>query len=250
MNPIVRATLSASISAALQQAEAFGGVGHPGLRGRFREILVDRLLRPWLPPYCGIGTGSIIDSDGRTRQLSEDDLVVYDREILPQLLLSERDGLFPVESVLEKIEVKSRLSREELRRALRAAQELHELRMLPPQRSTAPVQVICGLFAYGSDVEGDELARFRDCMDELGIPGAAPPVRIFCVVGKGTWFTAASDQPGFEPGWVLAQPRDDHNEVITFVSALLNTIQTTKNSRGQPFWGPYVTNAGDDVRPA
>lgn len=248
MNRVVRATLSASIETAIQQAKAFGDVGHPGLRGRFREILVDRLLRPWLPPYCGIGTGSVIDSDDRTRQLSEDDLVVYDREILPQLLVSERDGLFPVESVLERIEVKSRVSREELRRALSSAQELHELRMLPPQRPSAPGQVICGLFAYASDMEGDEFRRFQDCVGELGIPWASAPIRIFCVVGKGTWFSAASDQPGFERQWVVAPPGGDHNEVITFISALLNTIQITKNSRGQPFWGPYISDAGADIR--
>ena len=38
-----------------------GQVGHAGVKGRFRELLLNNLLVPWLPASMGCGTGVIID---------------------------------------------------------------------------------------------------------------------------------------------------------------------------------------------
>jgi len=213
-------------------------------------MLLEQLIRPWLPPYCQVGSGTIIDSDGTSRALSEDDLVIYDPGLAPPLLLSPRDGIFPVESVLEKIEVKSQLTRDEMRHALRSAIGVHELKMLPPQQNRVPERVICALFAYTSDFQGDELRRMAECLQEVGVPVGPPPIPMLCVVGKGTWFLASSDKPGHEMGWVVARPKVDHNEIVMFVSAMVNTLKVTQDTRGRPFWGPYVTDINADVERA
>ncbi len=247
MNSLIRGTVVARAESLLSEAATLKDVEHAGLRGRFREMLLDKLIRPWLPPYCKVGSGTIIDSDGTRRELSEDDLIICDPGLAPPLLLSERDGIFPVESVLQKIEVKSRLTREDMRQALCSATGVHKLKMLPPQADRIPERVVCAVFAYSSDMEGDELNRMLECIQELKLESELPPIPMLCVVGKGTWFKASSDKPRFERGWVVAKPKSDHNEIVMFVSAMVNTVKITRDSRGRPFWGPYITDINSDV---
>jgi Regulator of chromosome condensation (RCC1) repeat len=83
-----------------------------GLRGGVREIVVRDLLRPLLPAGIGIGSGEVISAGGlRSRQT---DIVLYDRRILPSIVHEGTQGMFPVESVLYAIEVKSRLMTQHL----------------------------------------------------------------------------------------------------------------------------------------
>ena len=50
---------------------------HQGLRGRFRELLVDTILAPWLPSYAACGTGMIVDDQDRSRESTQEDIVNF-----------------------------------------------------------------------------------------------------------------------------------------------------------------------------
>lgn len=246
MNPLMRSLISARATAALDSAARLRPLVHEGLKGRFREILIGDLVRPLLPTYCGIGTGTIIDAPGTERRLSEDDLVIFDRDILPQYMLTERDGIFPSESVIHKIEVKSTLTRKGLRDALRAADEMNQLKyMAPPGGPKDVPRVVCTVFAFASDIEGDEMERWVGCVRELGIPST--PLAALCVAGKGMWVYASSEHPDHAKGWAVAPASPDHNEVIAYIGTLWNTIVNTKAKRGQPLWSPYVTDFDRDL---
>jgi hypothetical protein len=75
-----------------------------------------------LPADLGVGTGFIVATDGR--ESTQQDVVLYDRSVLPPALYDQEAGLFPIESVLYTIEVKSVLTREELLGAHDAAKAL------------------------------------------------------------------------------------------------------------------------------
>ena len=61
---------------------------HQGIKGRFRELLINNLLAPWLPPYCGCGTGMIIQGKGNNHRIAtQDDIIVYDKFITPPVLV-------------------------------------------------------------------------------------------------------------------------------------------------------------------
>jgi len=77
------------------------------VKGRLRELVIDQLLRPVLPPSFGLGAGIIMDSHGNSS--GEIDVVIFNKDILPPLLFNEREGVFPVEACLYAIEVKSTL---------------------------------------------------------------------------------------------------------------------------------------------
>lgn len=90
-NPLVTQIVGARVRAALAAAKALTGVEHPLVKGRLRELVVDQLLRPVLPPSFGLGTGVIVDTRGGTS--GEIDIVVYNRDIVMPLLYGERDGV-------------------------------------------------------------------------------------------------------------------------------------------------------------
>ena len=110
----------------LALAENEGLLQHPGLKGRFRELLVDNLLLPWLPPYVTCGTGTIVDANGTLREYSQDDVVIYDKSLAPPVLISEHapEGVFLFNNVILRIEVKSLANKKEIRKFVQASLEL------------------------------------------------------------------------------------------------------------------------------
>jgi hypothetical protein len=89
-------------------------VQHSGLRGRFRELLIDNILSPWLPPYVACGTGTIIASKNIRRESTQDDIILFDKSLTPPILASQSsaEGIFLYNSVLARIEVKSTVTRQ------------------------------------------------------------------------------------------------------------------------------------------
>jgi hypothetical protein len=98
---------------------------HKGERGTFREQIVSRLLRPFLPACYGVGTGEVFSEDGASS--NQVDLVIYDAVFSNVLFRDGATSLFPCESVYGSIEVKSNLSTEELEMAIGNIRSLKRL---------------------------------------------------------------------------------------------------------------------------
>lgn len=206
-------------------------ISHPGIRGRFRELLIDNLLAPWLPPSVEIGTGVVIDPDGRCS--SQQDVVIYDRMLMPSVLASGRapDGVFPINAVLACVEVKSRLTREDLRTSLSAAASFENMKFAAAAGPSWP-RPINLLFAYDTDLAPSpngqedmlrlvEVARDLKLYDEKKIPPG--PIVGLCVVDRGAWMYASAQ--GDPAGWLQARRAStaQYEEILLFVGALSNT---------------------------
>ena len=105
-NRIYRGRIINEINYAVKEAENAAEIGHPGLVGRIRELAAAHVFAPSLPSGFEIGTGKICDRKGE--QSNETDLIIYDKGILPPVMYSERDGVFPIEACFYSIEVKSK----------------------------------------------------------------------------------------------------------------------------------------------
>src|SRR5690606_17586807 len=145
-------------------------IQHSGLRGRFRELLIDNLLSPWLPPYAACGTGMIIDVENNFRESTQDDIVIFDRSLVPNVLASNKapEGVFPIDGVLARIEVKSTLTRSSLRDSILAAEDINKMKFAGSEKGTWPLPVNL-VFAFKSDLSGDnskELHRLVDVYKE------------------------------------------------------------------------------------
>lgn len=87
-------------------------VPHRPEQGRANEITLFGLLKSLLPANLGIGTGIVIDRNGKCS--SQIDLIIFDQASQPQILAQTTQLLFPVETVLMAIEVKTTLSDDEI----------------------------------------------------------------------------------------------------------------------------------------
>jgi len=112
MNKTYRSLFVSRVTGALAAANAAATVTHTGVKGLIREVLLRDLFRPLLPADLGVGTGQIATSNGNLSP--EVDVVIYDRRILPPVLFENVIGLFPIESVLATVEIKSKLTATEL----------------------------------------------------------------------------------------------------------------------------------------
>jgi hypothetical protein len=88
-------------------------VRHQGERGRENELAFVRLLEGLIPRRYGLGSGMVIDAgDAFSKQM---DILLFDQSDEPTVMAQTTQLLFPVEQVRAAVEVKSRLTAEEIR---------------------------------------------------------------------------------------------------------------------------------------
>ena len=195
MNTVYREIIRARAEAAIGAARAVTGIGHTGLKGQLREIVIRDLLRPLFPSDIGLGTGVIITA--ANQQSQEQDVVVFDKWIVPPILLEGATGLFPIESVIYGIEIKSKLTATELKSSIDSARQLASMVYVTGEYDTAdkpiePTSVVQALIptilAFDSDLSESgktELERYLEVWG--GFTKEPPPIRMICVVGRGLW---------------------------------------------------------------
>jgi hypothetical protein len=228
---------------AVAAAKAATGISHRGVKGEIREILVRDLFRPLLPADMGVGTGEIISHTDRSS--TQQDIVLYDRRILPPILFEECTGLFPIESVLYVIEIKSKLDAGELSDSHDAAMNFLTLDLAPGRYDPKGIPVhhlvtkpIYAIFAFGTDLSGDgktEVERYTELLarDQRAQPADGPPIRVICVVDRGYWYWLTDHWETWKPSYEL-------EEVLGFVSGVMNTYKSVAATRLDPRLGRYL----------
>lgn len=247
MNKLYQDLVRARAAAAVAEARVLRGVDHNGLVGTLREIVVNQLLQPFLPPSMGIASGAVIDHTGK--QSRQCDLIVYNRETLPPVLLKEM-GLVPLESALAVIEVKSNLDLGELRKAHENAALIASFQAVPGDRNgdavPAPLRAV---LAFASDLSATgktELTRYQELVPD-------PRLRRLdqlCVVGRGLWFRRSVDPNTVLPReggsvateWISWPGTVELDELLGFLTILHNTLPVIAEKRGRPRIGRYLSD--------
>jgi hypothetical protein len=221
------------------QSRALGDLRNPGLKGALRELLLKELFLPVFPSDLGAGTGVIITAFDE--QSPQQDIVIYNKAILPPILV-ENAGAFPVESVLYSIEVKSHLTKDELRQCNHNARDLMKLRFTAGSHDAngSPIDhpvagVMPVVFAFASDLTGLGKTEI-DRLDEIrGIE--APGVRVICVIGGGYWFWSE-----VKNSWVSWKVVSEYDEVIGFLAGVTNSLHNIGATRRNPRFGRYLVD--------
>lgn len=240
-----QALLRSRIRSAIEQAKAASVLTHQGVKGAVLEILVGGIFRPLLPADIGVGTGQIIDCYGSPMS-NQVDIVLFDRSILPPILIDEKTGLFPVESVLYAIEVKTTLDSTGLAAAHVAADKLAKFGYLPGMKDASgqekhhPIERVRSvIFSLGSDLSGENLneaQRYKKIYGE----GVAH-IRAICVAGSSYWYDNGEYWIGFEHN-------DEYDEVLAFIGAVTNKYRSVSESRHTPLLGNYVVPEASKLR--
>lgn len=237
MNSLFRDVFLARIAAAICEARAASAIPHPGVKGQVREILIRELFQPLLPADVGVGHGHIVSSvEGKVSRAR--DVVIYDRRLVPSVLYERSLGLFPLECTLAAIEVKSRLTREELRDANAKAAELFDYKYQSgisadklPAGGVTVERPIDAVFALETDlVEGGmtEIQRYQSMSERH--PEA---LRKLCVVGRGYWYRS-------ESGWRSTVQGVPFLEVAAFIAGILHILGRVAGTRGVPSLANYL----------
>lgn len=254
-NPMISSLLSARISGMLLEAERLRTVPHALLQGRFKELLITKLIEPLLPPTCKVLHGTVIDVRGRRLEArkTEDDILIVDTECLPPILYSSSDAILPLESVLARIEVKSTLSRRTLRDAIEGAREFRD----PPLiirgwGDSADAKAIQAVFAFSSDLVNPRpdseyrrlKAVFREMPSENG-----PPIDCLCVAGRGLW-TYKRERDGGTRLWMKCRADTQNSEILSFLAQILDVLPQLRHIREGASIGNYVLCLEERLVPA
>ncbi|MBN1362491.1 MAG: hypothetical protein JW993_17980 [Sedimentisphaerales bacterium] len=209
-------------------------------QGELKELFVERVLRRFLPTQLNIGTGIVVNTKGSVSL--QTDIVIYDNRILPPFIQEQHLGIYPVESVIGAIEVKTTLTEGRLAKVSEATAKLNQVLQeeiasleekynRPGRRDvTFPLEApICGVFAFGVagmswlSHEGGDASRL-----------AAFPVNLFtiCVPGKFCWANVGGR--GWSPGTGQFEPgsqRYNYAEVARFIALFVDNARTKAEQR-------------------
>jgi hypothetical protein len=167
-------------------AEQQSNLEHPGLKGRFRELVVDGILEPWLPVTVQCATGTVVSFKNYFRSKTQEDILLIDQSISPLVLIKPhvQEGVYMRNSVLARIEVKSSLDSSGFEGFKKSCNEYHQLRLdLDTERFEAKrinMQEINMLFAFKSSVQKDTVFSWFSSITEGSISAV-------CVLEHGFW---------------------------------------------------------------
>ena len=221
---VIQAHTTAIVRALIERVDALSSLQHNLTKGELRELFVTTVLRSFLTAQFGVGSGIVINQRGD--QSAQEDIIIYDRRILPPFISEENLGVFPAESVLATIEVKSYLRKHELLAADGAAKTLHHIVHAPRSRvnETDPlVGPFCAVIGfYGRGVK--ELAD-----PERGVQWLERHVAhigFICLAGQYSWLRLEG------PGWVGGEADEATcEETKAFIAVLLDNVRTLSEDR-------------------
>lgn len=99
--------------------------------GRLNETHLVRLLRDYLPPKFGVGTGFIASGGDRPLQSQQCDIILYDTINNAPLYKSDAWSIYPIEMVYGVIEVKTTLNRDGLKDAFKKCAKIRAMAQTP-----------------------------------------------------------------------------------------------------------------------
>ncbi|EOG5413242.1 DUF6602 domain-containing protein [Cronobacter sakazakii] len=238
-----QALLRGKISAAISEARAAAVLTHQGVKGTVLEILLSKLFRPLLPADIGVGTGHIIDAYGNPPS-HQIDIIIYNKAILPPVLVDETIGLFPIESVLYTIEVKTTLTASGLKSSNISAEKVNKnfkylSGKFDEEGNTINHQVSHPrsiVFALNSDLKGN---RISEAERYKNIYKNEPPyLSAICVAGQEYSYEC-------DYQWITMRNANGFDEILAFIAGVTNTYRSVSETRGYPQLGYYV--APEDI---
>lgn len=226
-NTTIRDYASALVKGFIGQAHSISTMQHNLTKGQLRELFVTNILKPFLSSQFDVGTGIIVNQKGEESQ--QTDIVIYDTRIIPPFIKEQNIGVYPAESVIAAIEVKSRLTREEIESAELSARKLHDVIFKSSSGfykkfNFKPLSGIIGFSGTGvkelNDPEGGKDWLTNKVSKMFGI----------CLIGKYSWINTS------DRGWLFHEKDEQtHEETKAFICVLLDNVRTQSIHRMNAF---------------
>jgi len=223
------------------------GLENESVKGYLREIFVSDVLNFFLPHHLGIGSGIIINHKGQ--QSNQTDIIIYDKRILPPFIYGGGVGIYPAESVIATIEVKSYLrdsKAQELEEAEKSARKLHEeiynkdgfdescQGYIDGPSFLKPICAVIGLR------QDDKLAISKKLLinneESRNYLGGIKYLSVICHAKQYSWINF--DRPEYSPPNYTGWKHDTGNalqETIRFIALIIDRTRTLSERRLDEF---------------
>ncbi len=231
-NNTVRQYFTALIKSAIGKSDALSSIGHNVIKGVLRECIISDILSEILPSQFRVGSGIIVNADGdHSRQT---DIIIYDSQILPPFVQKSTPALYPIESVIATIEVKTRLYKTYLEKANRDACKVHQMFKPPKNVKQANKnwkevynkysRPLCGIIGfYGKGPNG----LLSPSTGKILLNEKASDLFGICLVNRYSWLHLPS-LGGWKQGLC---DKDTNEETKRFFAVLLDNILTISRAR-------------------
>jgi Domain of unknown function (DUF6602) len=245
MNKLYRSLMASSIQKTLDDMRATASYRNQLLKGRAREIFIANILRPYLNPTMGICTGMVTDSDGN--HSAQIDIIIFDRNVVPPFLLTEGEGIVPIESVLATVEVKSKLTSSEVQSAVENARSVKLLKPFFAEMKPSALtkkSPLCCLFAYSSDLHRkSEKSRLQSVVDAMNrhMPEVLVPISSICIAKK---YYALCSNPVKKTTFEERHESANTNVVLHFMVDIIDSCNILALQRERIFIRKYVLGLG------
>ncbi|MHC1724514.1 MAG: DUF6602 domain-containing protein [Syntrophobacteraceae bacterium] len=194
-------------------------IHHKLTKGELRELFVTNLLLPFLTKQFDAGTGIVINQ--KEEQSYQTDIIIYDNRILPPFIKEQHIGVYPAESVVGTIEVKTKLTKEALLKAEASARRLHEA-IYNPSSNIFGMQYslpVCGVIAF----EG--AAFLNQKKNKSFLEANCTHILFICRIGKSSWIKLG------ERGWSFSENNENYEETKRFIAVFLDNLRTISELR-------------------
>lgn len=242
MNKTLQNILKLKIEKAVSESKVIAdNIEHKYLAGKQKEIVLSQLIKPVLPHQYDVGSGKVIDS--RSFISKETDIIIFSKRLIQPLLFEANFGLFPIESVLACIEVKSSLKKKDYRTTFEKFKEISSKAIISPGSfdmtdrdiKTTTFKPFFEIFSFCSDLTNksnypnNEFDRYKE-IDKEWVN--KPLIRSICIVNRGWWIF-------WNNKWHFQAP-NYLNETIMYLANLVNSLDKIETSRGNPRLGHYI----------
>lgn len=218
------------VRAMVEKVNSLSDLQHKLTKGELRELFVTDVLQYFLTSQFSIGSGVIVNWTGD--QSNQIDIVVYDNRVLPPFVQARGKGVYPAESVIATIEVKSWLRKPDLLETEKKAQALRKKVFNPDRtlykhfskyRTYCNSIPLCGVIGF----YGDGVKELRN--NESGKKWLNENINslfAICLVKKHSWMKVG------EPSWsMISYNRETSEEIKRFLAVLLDNIRSLSEIR-------------------
>jgi hypothetical protein len=203
----------------MDRANGLKELKHNLTKGELKELFVSRVLRSFLPSQFDIGSGTIINEVAE--QSRQTDIIIYDNRIMPPFIKEQSVGVFPFQSVIATVEIKTKLNKKELVEAENAAEILLEKVDRGPKvvyegdNVPLPNTPLCAVFGFegGVRVLNEFTKEANDFLEKEN-----KHLSLICITGKDRWAKVGSD-------WSRVPHTETYNEVKRFIAFLVDNIR-------------------------
>ncbi|MEX0966102.1 MAG: DUF6602 domain-containing protein [Bacteroidia bacterium] len=199
-------------------------------KGEIRELFLNELLSNFITEQFGIGTGIIVDSYGN--QSHQIDVILYDNRILPPMIKNSNLGVYPLESVLAVIEVKSSISRQIILDTEKNFKHLDET-LICHNQLRHPIFIVKGIIGFNRN----PIKELKDGNNKNWLEKNIHHTDSICHVQKYSWIRWLS---GANPWKYCKNNSSTFEETKRFVAWILDIARSKSNKRLTLFGENYI----------